>query len=399
MADRMPSEADEARARARERLAARQGRLAAESGKRPATTGGRERGGISKTQQSERGRKSNIQQVESHAGSETYEGEKPAERMERTGDGPLSRILATLGGIVDAIGLKRLAIIAGAVLVTVLLVVGIAVFAQSCSSGEPAAQEEAVEENEQDAEPIPVNIPEGLDPELTSSLEEAAAQNNDIAWIANHADDYGVDGDVVQYKLLKLAVAEPEAVGFVRGFPEAYSADAGEPYDEEVSAGTVPRLYQWDPRWGYTVFSSTTFSLTGCCPTALSMVYMGLTGKNDMTPYDMGVRAKDGGYMTEYNGTDGTFLVNEAPNLGLSCVEIGVSAEALRDALGGGSVVICNVGPGDFTDGGHYFVITGLNDDGTLAINDPYSAERSAKGWDVDQVVGQTKSLYSYALA
>ncbi len=61
-------------------------------------------------------------------------------------------------------------------------------------------------------------------------------------------------------------------------------------------------------------------------------------------------------------------------------------------------MVICNVGPGDFTDNGHFLVITGVDDDGNLVINDPYSAERSGRRgtW---KVLGQTKALWAYERA
>ena len=203
----------------------------------------------------------------------------------------------------------------------------------------------------------------------------------------------------MQAKLLKLAAVEPEARAFVRGFPDAYPADVPSGASDQAAAGEVPRLYQWDPRWGYTVYSSTTFALTGCCPTSFSMVYQALTGKGDLSPYEMGRRAKEGGYETAFDGTDSAFLVNDAANLGLSCETLGVDAASLRSALEGGAVVICNVGPGDFTEGGHFFVITGLSDDGTLKVNDPYSAERSNRTWDVDQVIGQTKALWAYRAA
>ena len=82
--------------------------------------------------------------------------------------------------------------------------------------------------------------------------------------------------------------------------------------------------------------------------------------------------------------------------MGLSCQVISVDADALRWALNEGAVVVCNVGAGDFTTDGHFFVITGLADDGSLVINDPYSSVRSSTTWDIDQVVNQTMGLYAY---
>ena len=197
---------------------------------------------------------------------------------------------------------------------------------------------------------------------------------------------------------LKLAAAEPEARSFVRTFPDAYPAESALGTDDP-EPGQVPRLYQWDSRWGSTVYSSTAFALTGCCPTSLSMVYQGLTGKGDLSPYDMGRRASEGGYETQFDGTDAAFLVNEAASLGLSCAALAADADSVRAALEGGAVLICNVGPGDFTDNGHFLVITGIDDEGNLAINDPYSAERSGRTWNVDTVLGQTKALWAYRLA
>ena len=237
-----------------------------------------------------------------------------------------------------------------------------------------------------------------LGDDLAAQLVQAASASDDAAWIAAHPDAYAVDGEAVQRKLLKLAAVEPEAVPFVRTFPDAYPAESALGTDDPAS-GEVPRLYQWDQRWGSTVYSSTTFALTGCCPTSLSMVYQGLTGKGDLSPYDMGKRASDGGVETAFDGTDSSFLVSEAASLGLSCEALSVDAGSVRAALEGGAVLVCNVGPGDFTDNGHFFVVTGIDGDGNLRINDPYSAERSNRAWDVDTVLGQTKALWAYRLA
>lgn len=234
-----------------------------------------------------------------------------------------------------------------------------------------------------------------LGEEVAGQLVEAAAEDEDVAWIAAHPEAYAADGEAVQAKLLKLAAVEPAAREFVRGFPGAYPADAAQPYDGSISG--VPCLYQWDPRWGYTVYCSTTFALTGCCPTSLSMVAMALLGDASLTPYEMGKRAQDGGYMDTFNGTSASFLVDEASQLGLSCVQQTASAENLTSALAAGSLVICNMGPGDFTTTGHYIVATGLASDGSVQVNDPYSQVRSEKTWSAQTIAQQAGALYVYA--
>lgn len=313
----------------------------------------------------------------------------------------ISLFSETLQRVVDRFGtIPCLLAVAGVAFLLVLVVF----LSHSCSDSEAPStpveepsseQTEPVQVEEQKLEPDTETLQTLLDADTAQSLIEAAAENEDVAWIAANPGAFSIDGVEVQCKLLKLAADEEQAVSFVREFPNEYPSESASA-SSEVTQGSVPRLYQWDKRWGYTVYSSAAFGLTGCCPTSFAMVYQGLTGKSDMSPYDMGVLAQQDGYMSQYNGTDAAFLVQEAPSLGLSCQELGVYADSLRWALDEGAVVICNVGPGDFTTDGHFFVITGLAEDGTLIINDPYSQVRSDMTWDIDQVINQTMALYAF---
>ena len=259
--------------------------------------------------------------------------------------------------LVRAVGLKRFAIAAAAIVLVVALVAGVrGCMAAGAATQAPDEADRAPVQQQPQRDPVDeAKLKAVLGDDLAAQLVQAASASDDAAWIAAHPDD--------------------------------------------PASGEVPRLYQWDQRWGSTVYSSTTFALTGCCPTSLSMVYQGLTGKGDLSPYDMGKRASDGGFETAFDGTDSSFLVSEAASLGLSCEALSVDAGSVRAALEGGAVLVCNVGPGDFTDNGHFFVVTGIDGDGNLRINDPYSAERSNRAWNVDTVLGQTKALWAYRLA
>lgn len=241
-----------------------------------------------------------------------------------------------------------------------------------------------------------VNI---LDTEYANQLITQAKTNNDAHWIASHPDEYLEDGTIVRYKMLRLAAKEPEAIPFVRDWPTKYCADEPdytEDHADETSNG-VPRLYQWDKRWGYTEYSSTTFALTGCAPTAMAMVYQARTGDTSKSPYDMGVYAMQNGYATQFDGTDGSLFTYGAAGLGLTGTIIGNDGASLTSALANGQLVVVNVGPGDFTDSGHYFVATGLASDGSVMINDPFSAVRSEQTWDANTIASQTKIMYAIA--
>jgi hypothetical protein len=202
----------------------------------------------------------------------------------------------------------------------------------------------------------------------------------------------------VPRKLLKLAADDPAAQQYVRNFPEKYPMETPESGQVKtvVTGRNIPRFYQWDELWGYTVYSGTAFGLTGCCPTCLAMVYQGITGNHDLSPYDMGQLAVRDGYAAEYEGTYANFLVDEAHNLDLPVSEIDVTKKALKNALQSNQAVIANFDSGIFTEYGHFVVITGMKEDGTVIMNDPYSEERSNKAWDMDTIVEESIGFYAY---
>ncbi|MDD6288650.1 MAG: papain-like cysteine protease family protein [Eggerthellales bacterium] len=231
---------------------------------------------------------------------------------------------------------------------------------------------------------------DGLD-----AFVEAAQKDDDVAWIGAHVRDYDDFGYEIQAKLLKLAASEPAAVGFVRNYVASAGSTDSQPCDP-VKEGIVPALYQWDTRWAYADYSRSVIGLAGCGPTAMCMVYQGLTGQSDKSPYDFAMDAIAHDYV--HSGTDAGFYVWEAESNGFSYQELDVSSSSLKKALNSGNVVICNVGPGDFTQVGHFIVLWGINDDGTLKVNDPYSKVRSEKAWDLDQVIAQTQALMSFGI-
>lgn len=59
-------------------------------------------------------------------------------------------------------------------------------------------------------------------------------------------------------------------------------------------------------------------------------------------------------------------------------------------------VIICTVGPGDFTTEDHFIVLAGTNDNGTIKVNDPNGLERSRKEWDVERIILQMKQFWKY---
>ena len=241
-------------------------------------------------------------------------------------------------------------------------------------------------------------LPAGLDAKTRESLE---AQSDDprIVSIVNNVVALGKTGEHYQQKMLELAAKDPEALDYVADFPNRYPASSGAAYSDTVARGSVPDLKQWDQRWGYVEYCGAALGSTGCCPTSLSMVYMALTGKTDKSPADMAALATADGYAVDGEGTIGEFLVDDAGKLGLACEEFSPSAASLVRYLKNGFVVIVNVGPGDFTDSGHFFVARGISSDGTIQINDPYSSVNTVKTWDANAIANQSIMMYAFHVA
>ena len=160
--------------------------------------------------------------------------------------------------------------------------------------------------------------------------------------------------------------------------------------------GEVPFLYQTDPQWASHPYAGGTVEKNGCGPTCLSMVYVSLTGRDDLDPAAMADFSERSGHAVD-GMTAWTLMSDGAAELGLTSEELPASAGAVREALLAGKPVICSVGPGDFTTTGHFIVLTGLTEDGEVVVHDPNSTERSSHPWDLERVLGQCLNLWAFS--
>ena len=158
--------------------------------------------------------------------------------------------------------------------------------------------------------------------------------------------------------------------------------------------GEVPALYQTDPAWAGEPYAGGTIGENGCGPTCMAMVYIALTGNRDMGPVEMAALAGRMGCTVD-GMTSWSFMTEGARALGLTSEELSANAGAVTEALAAGKVIICSMVPGDFTTTGHFIVIAGADDEGRLLVRDPNSAARTAKTWDVADVLAQCANLWS----
>lgn len=113
------------------------------------------------------------------------------------------------------------------------------------------------------------------------------------------------------------------------------------------------------------------------------------------TPYTLFKWAYDHGYYTggglghsclqklaDLYGVDGTWIENDETRI--------------TEALQSGLPVIAHMGPGIFTDEGHYIVLRGITEDGYVLVNDPGSRNRNRYAYKLSTVVAQARTSNAF---
>lgn len=202
--------------------------------------------------------------------------------------------------------------------------------------------------------------------------------------------------------LIRLYEKHPEAREFVLDYKNHINdneSDESINIAGDVTDGKIPLFIQWDERWGYKTYGDDFLAVTGCGPTALSMVCVGLTGDMNMNPYAVAKLAQADGYYVNGSGSSWDMMTGLAGDLGLSANELGLDADTIRSKLRDGHPIICIMGPGDFTSTGHFIVLTGVKSNGDVTVNDPNSRKNSDKSWNLEEIMSQMRNLWVYSRA
>lgn len=197
-------------------------------------------------------------------------------------------------------------------------------------------------------------------------------------------------------KVIELLSKNPETVEYVENYEKLKDSEPAETIGE-LTEGEIPQLIQWDKRWGYYQFGTSNIAASGCGPTCMSMVVAGLTGDNTITPAKMSDIAMEKGapYITEDNSTTWAFITEVCQEWGISCSAVMVTDEQLEESLNAGNVFVCNVGPGTFTEIGHYIVLAGY-EDGKVIVHDPFNQKNSDSRWLYEDFQDEIKGMWVY---
>ncbi|MGL5617210.1 MAG: C39 family peptidase [Sarcina sp.] len=232
------------------------------------------------------------------------------------------------------------------------------------------------------------NVSEG---QLLAQLSKEAKEYNDkqIQSIVDNAN-------IIPSYLIRLAVMHPESIAYVAGYP---TRKLNQPIniDAYYQKGQYPLFEQFDKQWGYDFYGTGPLATDGCGPTALAMAIVGLTGNTNVNPDVVAnYSVTHGGYI-DNEGSTGALMTSVAEHFGI--IGTPISAEGVITSLENGHPVIVDEGPGLFTLTGHYMLLTGINKDGQITINDPDSIKYSKETWSLNQIAESAKAFWSYSLA
>lgn len=241
-----------------------------------------------------------------------------------------------------------------------------------------------------DKEEIPVEVLSSTDPTIQELLE-ISDKYPKVNKILSNLSSY-------PKQLLELAAKKVETIDFVADYvnQESSSNDEKISIKNDYKKGEIPLFIQWDERWGYNKYGPDFIAINGCGPTSLAMVAVGLTDNTDINPKVVVDFSLKNGYLVDGVGSSWSLMTEGAKSFGLRGKELPLSEPVIISTLKKGQPIIASMGPGEFTTQGHYIVLTGVDKDGKIIVNDSDSKERSKMTWDIDVFMKETKNLWSF---
>lgn len=234
-------------------------------------------------------------------------------------------------------------------------------------------------------------------------LDEVTHQENDTESVRDRTmkklEDFAERNQfsVEEYpiEMIELLEKNPETEEFVLNYPMKKGNYSTAILNEYLNNIQVPLFLQWDSKWGYYEYGDKPMGITGCGPTCLSMVALHLLQNPQMTPVYMADFAERNGFYVEGTGTAWALMTQGAAQLGLHAQEVSLDEELVLKYLQQGRPIICAMGPGVFTESGHFIVFVGTKD-GKIIVNDPNSKVRSEQLWSFEDIKYQIKNMWVY---
>lgn len=174
-----------------------------------------------------------------------------------------------------------------------------------------------------------------------------------------------------------------------------YSIAAGDSSAEvlllEGNSGLQVVYYnQGDAAWKSLPYGDSTIGEAGCGPTSMAICISTLTNQK-VTPRQTATWAAENGYYVSGAGSSHSIVPALAQKYNLECKGIGKDKEEIINALRTGKLVVAIMGPGHFTNEGHFMVLTGIKD-GKITVADCGSKQRTGQTWSIDLIINEARN-------
>lgn len=148
---------------------------------------------------------------------------------------------------------------------------------------------------------------------------------------------------------------------------------------------------QGSEEYGDIAYGNQTMRSYGCGPTNMAMVLSTLLNK-PVTPLELARFSEQNGCFVSGAGTAYSFFSLASREYGINYAKIYKDSETVLKYLKQGCYIICTMGPGYFSKGGHFVTLRGVTDDGSVLIADSYSVDNSVQKWKLEFLFSQLKS-------
>lgn len=196
--------------------------------------------------------------------------------------------------------------------------------------------------------------------------------------------------DILRKQYLESLYLIMQYIGVESFWEGTYGEDIGERMN-------MPLYLQYDPTWGKKPYGGGTISANGCGPTCIAMVFSYIRNES-IYPDDI-VDYTGNRYYQPGAGSSWQIFSACASQWGIRCTYLGKSQNAIIEALSNGKPVIISVGPGTFTKRGHFIVLTGVDGEGRVTVNDPNDNDKkdhASKQFYIGDIMDQTKGGWSF---
>jgi hypothetical protein len=166
---------------------------------------------------------------------------------------------------------------------------------------------------------------------------------------------------------------------------------------EILTGGTIEITYynQSDSAWASLPYGSDNIGSYGCGPAVMAMAVASLTDQ-EADPNSMAQLAVQQGYWARRSGSYLSIVSGIGTAYGLQVESLNAeTSDDLCDALLSGKLVVALMGPGHFTQRGHFILLRGVTLSGEILVADPNSRDRSLASWEAQLILDELSASTS----